>query len=118
MHLAVKKIVFKIIDIFFGTSNIHPSIVHDIGPLAQTVEQLAFNQLVARSNRARPTCPAGSTSAGCGAVSAPDMPGVVVKWFRNDSITGGPRMPVAAGGAVPEGDTPLISPPGLLSQKV
>ena len=25
------------------------------GPLAQLVEQLAFNQLVARSNRARPT---------------------------------------------------------------
>ena len=25
------------------------------GPLAQPVEQLAFNQLVARSNRARPT---------------------------------------------------------------
>ena len=31
------------------------SLAPSLGPLAQLVEQLAFNQLVARSSRARPT---------------------------------------------------------------
>jgi 7-cyano-7-deazaguanine synthase in queuosine biosynthesis len=80
------------------------------GPLAQSVEQLAFNQLVARSNRARPTSSAGVTGPVCGVVPAPGKPGVVIKWFRNDSITRCCRAVVAATGAVPEGDSPLISP--------
>ena len=37
----------------FGTESVHCALPH--GPLAQSVEQLAFNQLVAGSNPARPT---------------------------------------------------------------
>ena len=37
----------------FGTKSVHCALPH--GPLAQSVEQLAFNQLVAGSNPARPT---------------------------------------------------------------
>lgn len=44
----------KCIDIFMRTSKICGSVTHDFGPLAQSVEQQAFNLLVLRSNRRRP----------------------------------------------------------------
>ena len=49
------EINFKLIKKILVRLEIFYIISRSVGPLAQSVEQLTFNQLVERSNRSRPT---------------------------------------------------------------